>query len=77
MSWISELIYKSFCVNNDNCSTDEVTETDGTKTKPVRKVNLNRLTELPLSKVKHIIKLDPDVNLVNGELNLNLLFEQN
>lgn len=27
----------------------------------------NRISELPLSKIKHIIKLDPEVKLVNSE----------
>lgn len=41
--------------------------------KPAKKAvhNSDKLTELPLSKVKHIIKLDPEVNLVNGESSRN------
>ncbi|XP_070503595.1 DNA polymerase epsilon subunit 4 [Chironomus tepperi] len=49
--------------------TDE-TEKDKTENTNKNKVKTNtqdRLTNLPLAKVKHIIKLDPDVKLVNGE----------
>lgn len=30
-------------------------------------IKTNRITELPISKIKHIIKLDEEVKLVNGE----------
>lgn len=40
--------------------------TDGGKVKAAKKPS-TRISELPLSKVKHIIKLDPEVQLVNGE----------
>jgi len=42
---------------------EEVTE--GVKTKSAPRAN--RISELPLSKIKHIIKLDPEVKLVNSE----------
>lgn len=39
--------------------------TPGAKAKPAPKAN--RISELPLAKIKHIIKLDPEVKLVNGK----------
>jgi len=39
---------------------------DVVKSKPAPKASV-RISELPRSKVKHIIKLDPDVNLVNSK----------
>lgn len=47
----------------------EGTEKDASKKKVVRVSSLQRISELPLSKVKHIIKLDPDVKLVSSKLN--------
>lgn len=40
--------------------------TDTTKKKD-NKPPQERLTNLPIAKIKHIIKLDPDVKLVNAE----------
>lgn len=41
---------------------------ENSKAKTVPKPSVVRITELPLSKVAHIIKLDPDVKLVNSKL---------
>jgi DNA polymerase epsilon subunit 4 len=41
----------------------ETTESTTAKKKPTQ----DRLTNLPIAKIKHIIKLDPDVKLVNAE----------
>lgn len=37
------------------------------KKKAVKSSTQDRITNLPLAKIKHIIKLDPDVKLVNGK----------
>lgn len=49
----------------------EVTEgtenTESSTKKKAAKPTQDRITNLPIAKIKHIIKLDPDVNLVNAE----------
>lgn len=50
---------------------ETVESTDGEAGDKIKKVpkaiSHSRISDLPLSKVKHIIKLDPDVKLVNGD----------
>lgn len=41
--------------------------TEATVTKKIPKANPDRITNLPLAKIKHIIKLDPDVKLVTSK----------
>lgn len=45
----------------------EETPNGADKTDPKKKPTQDRVTNLPISKIKHIIKLDPDVNLVNSD----------
>ncbi|CAG9808214.1 unnamed protein product [Chironomus riparius] len=53
--------------NEDLDEMEKDTTEDVSKKKAVKSNNQDRITNLPLAKIKHIIKLDPEVKLVNGE----------